>query len=356
VARLGIVGKANTGKTTLFNALCGLEAPTAPHPFSTTELNLGVAKIPDERLEAAARLENSEKVTPATLELVDVPLTPGGSGGLAGEALGRLREMEALLVVLRSFDDAAVPADESGLDPVAQAEDLVLEMALADAEVFERRAERAAKEATADSGRKADAEAVARAAAMLAEGVPLRRAEWTEAELSAFRDMAPLSLKPAVWVVNVSEDAPPQEVAAAVAAVVPDGDTVAVLSARLEEEAAHLDPEDRAELFEGLGLGKGALAKVVAAANEAMGLLTFFTMGPKETRAWSVRSGSTVRQAAGKIHSDLERGFIRADVGAIDEVIAAGGWDAAKKAGIVRLEGKDYLSVEGDVIEVRFSV
>jgi GTP-binding protein YchF len=355
MARLGIVGKANVGKTTLFNALCNLTAPTAPHPYSTTEMNIGVAKIPDERLYTAAALEGSEKVVPATLELVDVPMAPA-SGGLAGEALGRLREMEALLVVLRAFDDPAVPADESGLDPVAQAEELILELALADADVFQRRAERAAKEATADASLKSAATAVAKAAVMTADGIPLRAAEWSEAELSHFRDLAPLSLKPAVWVVNVSEDSPQEGVAEAVAAVVPDGDTVAVLSARLEEEASHLDPDDRVELFEGLGLGEGALAKVVAAANESMGVLTFFTMGPKETRAWSVRRGSTVRQAAGKIHSDLERGFIRAEVAAIADVVAAGGWDAAKKAGIVRLEGKEYLTAEGDVVEIRFSV
>lgn len=355
MARLGIVGKANVGKTTLFNALCGLTAPTAPHPYSTTEMNIGVAKIPDERLNTAAALEHSEKVVPATLELVDVPMAPGG-GGLGAAALGRLREMEALVIVLRAFDDPAVPAAESGLDPVAQAEELIVELALADAEVFQRRAERAAKEATADATLKAAADAVARAAAMAAEGIPLRTGEWSEGELGVFRDMAPLSLKPAVWVVNVSEDGSGEGVAEAVAAVVPAGDTVAVLSARLEEEASQLDPADRVELFEGLGLGEGALAKVVAAANESMGVLTFFTMGPKETRAWSVRRGATVRQAAGKIHSDIERGFIRAEVAAIDDVIAAGGWDAAKKAGIVRLEGKDYLTAEGDVLEVRFSV
>jgi GTP-binding protein YchF len=355
MARLGIVGKANVGKTTLFNALCGLSAPTAPHPYSTTEVNVGVAKIPDERLHAAAILERSEKVVPATLELVDVPMSPG-SGGLSGEALGRIREAEALLVVLRAFEDSAVPATESGLDPVAQAEELILELALADAEVLERRAERAAKEATADASRRSAAEAVAGAAAMTADGIPLRARKWSGAELGHLRDMAPLSLKPSVWVVNVSEDSATDGVAEAVAAVVPGGDTVAVLSARLEAEASQLDPGDRVELFEGLGLGEGALAKVVAAANQAMGLLTFFTLGPKETRAWSVRRGSTVHQAAGKIHSDIERGFIRAEVAAIDDVIAAGGWEAAKKAGIVRLEGKEYLTAEGDVVKVRFSV
>jgi GTP-binding protein YchF len=356
MARLGIVGRPNVGRTTLFNALCGLSAPTAPHPYSTIEANVGVAKIADPRLEAVAVAEGSAKVTPATLELVDVPSAPGVSGGLSGEALGRLREMEALIVVVRAFESPAVPADESGTDPTAQAEELTLEFALADADVFERRAERAAKEATADAARRGEADAIARAAALLADGTPLRAQEWTSAERGHFRDIAPLSLKPAIWVVNVSEDSPAGSYADDVTAAVPSGDTVAVLSARLEEEAAGLDPADRVELFEGLGLGEGALAKVARAANEALGVLTFFTMGPKEARAWTVRRGSTARQAAGRIHSDLERGFIRADVAPIGDVIEAGGWDAAKKAGVVRLEGKEYEVVEGDVIEVRFSV
>lgn len=354
--RLGIFGRANVGKTTLFNALTGLDAPTAPHPYSTTELNLGVARIPDERLTAAAAFEGSDKVTPATLELVDVPMSPGAAGGLPAEALGRLREMEALVAVVRSFADDGVPSDESGLDPVAQTEELILEMALADGEVLERRGERAAKEATADSSRQPAAEAIALAAARAGDGIPLRAHEWSDAERDAMRDLAPLSLKPTVWVVNVSEEDHDPAVAEQMAAVVPAGDTIAVLSAKLEEEAAHLDPEDRVELFEGLGLGEGALVKVVAAAYEAMGLITFFTLGPKEARAWSVRRGSTVRAAAGKVHSDLERGFIRADVAPIGTVVEHGGWAAAKKAGVVRLEGKEYIVEPDDVIEVRFSV
>ena len=354
MARLGIVGRPNAGRTTLFNALCALDAPTAAHPYSTLEPQVGVAKIADERLTAIAEAESSAKTVAATLELVDVPLSPGVTGGLTGEALGRLREMEGLIVVLRQFDDPGVPADESGTDPVAQAEELVLELAIADAEVFERRSERSAKEATADAGRKGEAEAIAKAAALLADGTPLRSVEWSEAERGYFRDMAPLSLKPAIWIVNVGEDASFD--GAAIVEVVPPGDTVVVLSAKLEEEAAHLDPEDRRELFEGFGLGEGALAKVTVAANEALGELTFFTMGPKESRAWTVNRGATVRRAAGRIHSDLERGFIRADVAAVAEVIEAGGWDEAKKAGVVRLEGKEYLVQEGDVIEVRFSV
>lgn len=357
MARVGILGLPNVGKTTLFNALTGLSAPTAAHPFSTTEPNVGVARIPDERLERAAALERSAKTVHATLDLLDLPAMAPGNVGFGAQFLGRVREMEAVAMVLRAFAADAVPDAESGTDPVLQAETLLLELTLADAEVFSRRAEKAAKEATADASKRIAAEGFARAAAMLGEGIPLRAGSWSEAHLEAFRDLAPLTLKPAVWVINVGEDAADHSaLEGAVAAVVPAGDVVVAVSARLEEEAARLEPADRAELYEGLGLGEGALARVVRATYDALGLISFFTVGPKESRAWTVRRGASAPEAAGKIHSDLERGFIRAEVCPIGSVLEAGGWDAAKAAGKVRLEGKEYRVVEGDVLVVRFSV
>lgn len=357
MARLGIIGFPNSGRTTVFNALTGLEAPTAPHPYSTTEPNLGVARVPDDRLDAAAAAEQSKKVTHATLELVDLPALHGVDGTPNGQAIGRLREMEALLVVLRAFDDPAVPDAGWGTDPVAQAESLLLELALADAEVFGRRAERAAKEASADPAKRAAADSLSRAAAVLADGVALRSREWSSSDLDAFRDLAPLTLLPAVWVVNVGEDEADAEARrAAVAAVVPEGDEVITLSARIEEEGSRLEPDERAELFDGLGLGDGAVAAVTRATYAALGLISFFTVGPKESRAWTVRRGSSAAEAAGKIHSDLQRGFIRAEISPIETVVESGGWDAAKAAGKVRVEGRDHEIHEGDVIVVRFSV
>jgi len=357
VARLALIGLPNVGKTTLFNALTGLQAPTAPHPFSTTEPNVGVARISDDRLERAAEVERSAKVVHATLDLLDLPaMSPGGTS-FAAQFIGRLREMDAVVSVLRAFEDEAVPDAESGVDPATQAETLLLELVLADAEVFARRAEKAAKEATADPSKRPAAAAIARGAEMLAAGRPLRAATWEETDLAAFRDLAPVTLKPSVWVVNAGEDeAAPDDLRAAVESVVPDDDVVVVVSARLEEEASRLDPGDREELYEGLGLGEGALARMVQATYRALGLLSFFTVGPKESHAWTVRAGASAREAAGKIHSDLERGFIRAEVAPIETVIESGGWDAAKAASRVRLEGKDYQVVEGDVIVVRFSV
>ena len=359
VARIGIVGYPNVGKTTLFNALTGLEAPTAAHPFSTTEPNMGVANVPDADLDEAAQVEKSVKLVHATLELLDLPAMakPGHGGGFGAQFLGRLRDMETLAVVLRSFQDDSVPSDESGTDPLAQAQELLLELALADFEVFERRRDKIAKEATADPGKRSAAEAVTRATALLEQGTQLRAERWERDQLSAFRDLSPLTLKPVIWVVNVEEDTGEAEgLVAELEALVPKGDTVVVLSAKLEEEGALLSPEDRRELFEGLGLGEGALAKVVRAAYAAMDLVSFYTLGPKEAHAWTVRKGAKAPEAAGKIHSDLERGFIRAEVAPISVVIADGGWDDCKKAGHLRVEGKDYTVAEGDVIVVRFSV
>ncbi|MFO7547838.1 MAG: DUF933 domain-containing protein [Acidimicrobiia bacterium] len=359
MARLGILGFPNTGKTALFNALTGLDAVTAPHPYSTREPNLGVARVPDAALDAAAAVERSAKIVPATLDLLDLPALakPGHGGGLAGQFLGRLREMDALVVVLRAFEDAAVPDEESGTDPVAQAEELALELAIADADVFERRRDKVAKEATVDPARRPSAAAIAEASELLAGGTHLRARDWSEEARAAFRDLAPLTLKPSIWVVNVGEDeADPGEMAEAVRAVTPAGDTVVAISARIEEEGARLDPSDRAELFAELGLGEGALATIVRAAHGALGLVSFYTIGPKEAHAWTVRRGALAPEAAGKVHSDLERGFIRAEVAPMDEVLAAGGWDAAKKANRIRVEGRDYEVRDGDVIVVRFSV
>ncbi|MGH8957055.1 MAG: DUF933 domain-containing protein [Acidimicrobiia bacterium] len=353
--RLGIVGFPNVGKTTLFNAVTGLSAPTGAHPYSTTEPRLGVANVPDPLLEQASIVERSAKLTPATLELLDLPpMVPGQAGG---RFLGQLREMDALIIVLRAFTDPAISDEGLGWDPIDQAEELLLELAVADHQVFAKKAERVAKEATAESSRQAVATAIGDAAAHLGHGAQLRTRAWSEVEQESFRDLAPLTSKPAIWVINVDEYETGREgLIDKVRGVVPEGDVVLALSARIEEEGSLLSADERAELFEGLGLGEGALAKMVGAAYQSLGLISFYTLGPKEARAWAVRANAPVPEAAGKIHSDLERGFIRAEVAEIDEVIAAGGWDRAKIAGAIRTEGREYRVRAGDVLVVRFSV
>ncbi len=353
--RLGIVGFPNVGKTTLFNAVTGFSAPTGAHPYSTLEPKLGVARVPDERLERAAILEGSAKLTHATLELLDLPpVMPGSAGGLF---LGQLREMEALIVVLRAFGDPVVSDEGFGNNPVGQAEELLLELAVADHEVFAKKAQRAANQATADARLQALATVIGEAAIHLGRGEQLRAGSWSDTARESFRDLAPLTAKPAIWVVNVDESEPDAEgLVDKVQAVVPEDDVVLALSARIEEEGSRLSAVERAELFEGLGLGEGALAKMVRAAFQSLGLVSFYTLAPKEARAWTVRLNAPASEVAGKIHSDLERGFIRAEVAGIDEVIAAGGWDRAKASGKVRTEGKDYQVAPGDVLVVRFSI
>ena len=353
MTRAGLLGFSNVGKTTLFNALTGLEAFTAPHPFSTTQPNIGTAKVPDRLLEQLATLERSRKVTHAGLDLVDLPAVRSGS--IRG--LGAGREPDVLLAVVRAHDSDAVPVDEHGADPASQADDLLLEMAMSDFEMFERRYERLRKEAAADPRLRPVAEAVTKATERLGEGIPLRQAEWSEIELRAFRDMAPLSLLPCVWAVNVAEDdAGRGAVIERVREVVPTTDPVLAVSALLEEEVAALDASERAELYEGLGLGEGAPARVVRTVHDALGLVTFYTVNRRDARAWTVPAGTGASEAAGRIHSDMERGFIRAEVAPITGVIRLGGWATARADGAVRVEGKDYEVRDGDVMMVRFSV
>ena len=349
----GLLGFPNVGKTTLFNALTGLEAFTAPHPYTTTQPRIGTVRMPDRALDRLAALERSRKVTHAGLDLVDLPaVRPGSIRGL-----GAGREPDLLLAVLRAHDSEAVPADEHGTDPAAQADDLLVEVALSDFEMFERRKERLTKEAAADARLRLVAEAVTRAVERLGEGVPLRQSDWSDIEVRAFRDMAPLSLLPCVWVVNVAEDDVGDGMAAAqVREVVPGTDPVLAVSALIEEEVAGLDASQRAEVYEGLGLGEGAPTRVLRAVRDAMRSVTFYTVNRRESRAWTVPEGTPAREAAGKIHSDMERGFIRAEVATIREVIGRGGWAKARAGSAVRVEGGDYQVRDGDVMMVRFSV
>ncbi len=359
MARLGIVGFANTGKTTLFNALTGLGAATGNHPYTTVEPFSGVARIPDPRLEAAALLENSAKTVPAVLELLDLPaLSPPGEGPApGGQYLARLREVEGLVMVLRAFTTTEVPHGGGPVDPVAQAEELLLELTVADHEMMDRRLDKLAKEAISEPAKRSAAAALEEVVQHLSRSQALRNRSWDDETRRMLADSAPLTLKPAVWVVNVDEEAPgAATLREAIAGVVPPGDMVVALSARLEEEAAQISEHERRELFLGLGMGEGALALMVNAAYQSLGLISFYTVGPKESRAWTVRAGALAPEAAGRIHSDLERGFIRVEVAPIEDVIAAGGWDEAKRQGRVRVEGKGYEVQPGDTLVVRFSV
>jgi len=356
--RLGIVGLPNAGKSSLFNALTGGASMVAPHPFSTVETTIGVAHVADHRLSALAEMSRSRKVVPATVEFVDIAGLVAGSStgeGLGNRFLAGIREADALCLVLRAFEDDNVAGDH---DPVADLAVLELELVLADAASVEGLIDRRRKAARADKTLTAEVEALEAALDALHAGVPLWRSSLDQEHRNSLRPFFLVTNKSVLAVVNLGED----QIADADAAVKPvaealsgSGEVLGV-SVQLEAEAAQLDSASRGELLEGLGLGDGALPRVAQAAYAVLGRRTFLTTGDKESRAWTFRAGAKAPECAGVIHSDLQRGFIRAEVIRWDELLALGSWTAAKDAGRLRVEGKEYEVVDGDVLEIRFNV
>ena len=356
--RVGLVGLPNSGKTSLFNALTKGSALVAPHMFSTTETTVGVAQVADSRLEALGRMSASRKVVHAGVEIVDIAgLVEGSSAGegLGNRFLAGIREMDALCYVLRGFEDSLVPGYE---EPATALSVLELELVMADIHSMEAQMTRKRKQVRGGQAAAADLEAMQQAMDLLQQGVPLYRAAMSEHHREALREHFLLTDKPVLVVVNVGEDAGDQgtDLAARIQSEIGGAAEVLATSVKLEAEAAGLEAGDAAELLEGLGLGEGALARVARAAYQLLGRRTFLTTGEKESRAWTFKSGAKAPECAGVIHSDLERGFIRAEVVHWDELLQAGSWSAAKASGKLRLEGKDYEVQDGDVLEIRFNV
>ncbi|HUQ39526.1 MAG TPA: redox-regulated ATPase YchF [Acidimicrobiales bacterium] len=356
--RLGIVGLPNAGKSALFNALTGGSALVASHPFSTTETTVGSAPVADDRLLKLAEMSASKNVVHATVELVDIAgLVAGASTGegLGNRFLAGIREVDALCLVLRAFEDPNVAGDN---DPVADLEVLELELVLADAATIESQVNKRRRAAKNDPSLAIEVKALDAAAAILEQGTPLYRAELDPDIRTALKSFFLLTDKPVLAVVNLGED----QAGEADALVKPVADAlgshaeVLGVSVQLEAEAAQLDAGERVELLEGLGLGEGALPRVAAAAYHLLGRRTFLTTGDKESRAWTFRAGAKAPECAGVIHSDLQRGFIRAEVIRWDELLSLGSWNKAKEAGKLRVEGKDYEVKDGDVLEIRFNV
>ena len=356
--RFGIVGLPNAGKSSLFNALTGGNAEVAAHPFSTTETNVGVAKVPDERLDALAAMSESKKVVNATAEFVDIAGIQKGSNageGLGNKFLGGIREVDAVLYVLRSFVDPNVVGASDPLDDLATLE---LELVLADAASAETQLERRRKAAKFDKSVSGEVAVLEKAVGLLQAAMPLYRAGLSADEVTALQPFFLITAKPVLVVVNLGEDQL-DEADATVASVVAEiGGAAEVLAAcvQLEAETAQLPADERAELLDGLGLGEGALPRVIHAAYHLLGLRTFLTTGDKESRAWTFRAGAKAPECAGVIHSDLQRGFIRAEVIRWDELLSLGSWSKAKEAGKLRVEGKDYEVQDGDTLEIRFNV
>jgi ribosome-binding ATPase len=356
--RFGFVGLPNAGKSSLYNALAGGGALAAPYAFATTDPNVGVAKVPDPRLDALAAMSASRSVVPAAVQFVDIGgLVEGASKGegLGNRFLAHIREVDAVVFVLRAFADADVPGPT---DPLEHLGVLELELVYADLETVESQIEKRRKAARADRSLADEVAALEVAHGLLEAGTPLYRADLDADRRRLLRGYFLLTNRPVMAVVNVDEDqlAHVDDVVAPVEEAFDGRAEVLGMCVQLEAEAAMLDADERVEMLEGLGLGEGALPRFVHAAYHLLGLRTFFTTGEKESRAWTFRAGWRAPQCAGVIHTDFERGFIRAEVIRWDELLEIGSWAKAKAAGKIRVEGKEYVVEDGDVMEFLFNV
>lgn len=365
--RFGLVGLPNAGKSSLYNALTGGGALAAPYAFATKDPNIGVAKVPDDRLDRLAEMSKSRNVVHAAVEVVDIGgLVEGASKGegLGNRFLANIREVDAVVFVLRAFEDDDVPGPS---DPLEHLRVVEIELALADLETVEKRLAQAERQSKLNKGLGDEIDALRAANAALSEGRPLYRAGLTADQREQLEPYFLLTSRRVLAVVNVGEnelDAIPEAEAKVAAEFNPPdgngaGDNVEVIGmcVQLEAEAAAIsDAVERAEMLEGFGLGEGALFRMVRSAYHLLGLRTFLTTGDKESRAWTFHEGSTAPQTAGRIHTDFQRGFIKAEVIRWDELLDIGSWTKAKELGKIRLEGKDYIVQDGDVMEFRFNV
>ncbi|NNN21889.1 MAG: redox-regulated ATPase YchF [Acidimicrobiales bacterium] len=355
---VGLIGQPNSGKSSLFNALTGLSTPVAPHPYTTSQSAAGVAQVPDSRLMSLAEMSHSKKIVPAGVEIVDIAgLAPGASKGegLGNKLLAGVREVDALCFVLRSFKDENIVGSS---DPSEALLELELELVIADLAAIESQVTKKRRSSKGDKSLLPQIESMEAAQAILEAGVPIYRSDLSEERRELLKDVFLLTSKKAFAVVNISEDqiGSDDEIIKGVKDVFKGSGEVLGVCVQLEAEAAQMEPLEKKEMLEELGLGQGALARVAQASHELLGLRTFLTTGDKESRAWTFRQGSTAPVCAGVIHSDLQRGFIKAEVIAWDLLLEIGSWHEAKVSGKIRLEGKDYVVADGDVMEIRFNV
>ncbi|MBD2503442.1 redox-regulated ATPase YchF [Anabaena azotica] len=361
--RAGIVGLPNVGKSTLFNAVvANAKAEAANFPFCTIEPNVGVVAVPDERLNVLSQIASSAQIIPARVEFVDIAgLVKGASQGegLGNQFLSHIREVDAIVHVVRCFENDDIIHVAGSVDPVRDIEIISLELGLSDLAQIERRIERTRKQARTSKDAQFEVTVLEKLAAALNEGKSARQVSLTEEEAAIIQGLGLLTNKPIIYAANVSEDdlATGNEFVERVRQVAAQENAqVVVVSAQVEAELVELPEEDKADFLESLGVKEGGLKSLIRATYTLLGLRTYFTSGPKETRAWTIHAGMSAPQAAGVIHSDFERGFIRAETVAYDDLVATGSLNAAKEKGLVRSEGKEYIVQEGDVMLFRFNV
>ena len=360
--KCGIVGLPNVGKSTLFNALTAAEIPAENYPFCTIDPNVGVVAVPDPKLEALAAIIKPEKIVPTVVEFVDIAgLVEGASQGqgLGNQFLAHIRETHAIAHLVRCFENDDIVHVAGKVNPLHDIEIIDTELMLADLDTVQKvhqRAERAAK--TNDKAAMARRDALKKLLDALENGNPVRTVQLGESEADVLQELHLITAKPVMYVANVAEDSPPDNplVAAVRTLAAGQGAEVVVISAAIEAELARLPEAERAEFLASLGLTEPGLHRVIRSAYKLLGLKTFYTAGPKEVRAWTVRRDATAPEAAGAIHTDFERGFIRAEVIGYDQFVARRGEQGAREAGELRLEGKTYVVQEGDVIHFRFNV